>query len=254
MPDALLEPHSYYYYYLSGFADIAGNNGSLGATYFQHRAGSKTRSRPTLVSIAPANGGDRRPGQRAHSGADVRAHRCRRQRSAAIQLTPAVAGTIARDRQTGSRFSSRLRANLAVSTGYTVQIGPGCGIRPATRWRRLSTRSRPAPRRWPTPTAPTRRQSSARPAVPPNVSVSSPIVLTASEPIRSFAFINTMRVFANIPLFGSVQLAGTYTLNASGTVVTFTPQVPYPGGTAIPSTRTTMERRRTWPATRYSSL
>ena len=42
-----------------------------------------------------------------------------------------------------------------------------------------------------------------------------------------------MRVFANIPLYGSVQLAGTYTVNATGTVITFTPLVPYPGGTAI---------------------
>ena len=42
-----------------------------------------------------------------------------------------------------------------------------------------------------------------------------------------------MRIFANLPVFGTIQLAGTYTLNASGTVVTFTPQVPYPGGTQI---------------------
>ena len=150
--------------------------------------------------------------------------------SAAIRLTPVVAGTTTVSPDHLSLLFTP-GANLAVSTGYTVQIS---GLRDSA-----GNTMAPVVSSFTTSASPT--ADTTAPTVvsfsPTNgatgVSVSSPIVMTVSEPIRSFAFANTMRVFASFPLFGTIQLAGTYTLNASGTVVTFTPQVPYPGGTPI---------------------
>ena len=202
---------------------------------------------PTLVSIAPANGGDGRARQRAHSRVDVRAHRCH----VGVSSDSAHAGRGRHHRrvdQTTSRFSSRRPPTWRCRPAIRCRSA-GCAIRPATRWRRSSARSRRARRATADTTAPTVVSFSPTNGAT-GVSVSSPIVMTVSEPIRSFAFANSMRVFASLPLFGTIQLAGTYTLNASGTVVTFTPQVPYPVERRSLSTRTTMERRRIWPQTR----
>ena len=229
IPDALLEPYWYYYYYLSGFADIAGNIGNTGATYFI-TSGIADTEPPTLVSIAPANGGDRRPRQRARSRVDVRADRC----DVGVSSDSAHAGR--------GRHHRRVARPPLASVHAWQRTWP---YRPAIRCKSAALRDSagntmaPVVSSFTTSASPT--ADTTAPTVvsfsPTNgatgVSVSSPIVMTVSEPIRSFAFANTMRVFASIPLFGTIQLAGTYTLNASGTVVTFTPQVPYPGETQI---------------------
>ena len=119
MPDTLLEPYWYYYYYLSGFADIAGNNGNTGATYFL-TSGIADTEPPTLVSIAPANGATAVPVNariRVLMSEPIDATSA----SAAIQLTPVVAGTTTVSPDHLSLLFTPA-ANLAVSTGYTVQI------------------------------------------------------------------------------------------------------------------------------------
>jgi hypothetical protein len=66
------------------------------------------------------------------------------------------------------------------------------------------------------------------------VAVNSPIVITISEPIVASAVnADSVRVFANVPLMGNVQVAGSLNVDTSATVVTFTPLTPYPGDTQI---------------------
>ena len=145
-------------------------------------------------------------------------------------MTPAVAGSIAvsTDRL-GFLFTPA--ANLAVSTNYTVQIGPlrdTSGNLLAAVGTSFTTSASATP----DTTAPT--VVSFSPATgATGVSVNSPIVMTVSEPVRVRNHETSMRVFATIPAYGSIQLSGSYSLNASGTVITFTPQVPYPGNTPI---------------------
>ncbi len=120
VPDAALEPHWYYYYYVSPFTDIAGNTGGLGAHLLPHRRRRGHAAARARVGRAGQRR-DRCAGQRAHSGRRLRAHRCRVDRR--VQLTPAVAGSIAVDTdRLGFLFTPA--ANLAVSTTYTLQIGP----------------------------------------------------------------------------------------------------------------------------------
>ena len=226
VPDTVLEPHSYYYYYLSPFADIAGNSTGLGATYFR-TSGVEDTQPPALLSIAPANGATNVP---VNARIRVAVSEPIDASSIALQLVPAVAGTIVADAdRLGFLFTPA--TNLAVSTSYALQIGPlrdSSGNAMATVVSSFTTSASPTP----DTIAPT--VVSISPATgTTNVSVTSPIVLTASEPLRASGLVGAMRVFANIPLYGSVQLAGTYTVNATGTVITFTPLVPYPGGTAI---------------------
>jgi len=228
VPDTPLEPYSYYYYYLSGYADIAGNAGFLGATYFR-TSGIEDTNAPTLVSIAPASGATSVPVNariRVLMSEPIDATSV----PGSVQLTPAVAGaTVLSADRLSLVFTPG--ANLAVSTGYTVQIGglrDSGGNTMAPVVSSFTTSASPAA----DTTAPTVVSFSPTSGAT-NISVSSPIVMTVSEPIRSFAFVTSMRVFLNHPVVGAIQLAGTYTLNAAGTAVTFTPQVPYPGAASI---------------------
>ena len=231
IPDALLEPYSYYYYYLSGFADIAGNNGGTGATYFI-TSGIEDTEPPTLVSIAPANGATGVPVNariRVLMSEPIDADVGRPQRFSSRQPSPA-------------RPSCRRRPALASSSRRerTWRCRPaircrsaGCAIRPATRWRPSSASFTTSASPTADTTAPTVVSFSPANGAT-GVSVSSPIVMTVSEPIRSFAIRRHDAGLRHLSCCSArSSLPGTYTLNASGTVVTFTPQVPYPGGTPI---------------------
>ena len=228
------------FFYLSGFADIAGNAGSTGATYFI-TSGLEDTEPPTIVSIAPANAATVVPVNarvRVLMSEPLDGSRLR-----AIRLTPAVAGTTAVSADHLS-FLFTPGADLAVSTRYAVRSA-GCAIRPATRWRRSSAvpdegfadgRHRGTDSRQLRPDQRRHRRLGERADRS-----------RCERADRSFALIDTIRVFASFPLFGWIQLAGACTLSASGTVITFTPQVQSPGEAQILFYSNSMERRQTWP-------
>ena len=232
VPDTVLEPHSYYYYYVSPFADIAGNTGGLGATYFR-TGGVEDTQPPTLVSIAPANGATECPGQRPHSGRCVRAHR--RDVDRRVQLTPAVAGSIAVDAdRLGFLFTPA--ANLAVSTAYTLQIGPLRDSSGNTMAAVVSVvhDQRVADART-TPRSPdSRSASSPPPTAPPNVSGH---LADRVDRERAHAHERSRRRHARLCQHPALRqrAAGRHLHRQRHPerCITFTPLVPYPGGTAI---------------------
>ncbi|HET9667015.1 MAG TPA: Ig-like domain-containing protein, partial [Desertimonas sp.] len=122
VPDAPLAPHSYYYYYVSPFSDLAGNTGSLGATYFR-TGGVEDTEPPAIVAIAPANGATGVPVNARIRVLVSEPIDAASVTASTVQLTPAVAGTITVDTdRLGFLFTPA--ANLAVSTNYALQIGP----------------------------------------------------------------------------------------------------------------------------------
>jgi hypothetical protein len=118
---------------------------------------------------------------------------------------------------------------LATSTVYTVKVSgftdqAGNAVTPFTSTFTTGTSGTPV-----TTAASVTATSPANGAT--GVSVSSQIVLTFSEPIDATTVnLNTVPVLA----FGlSVQLAGTYSVDSTGKVVTFTPLSPLPGNNTI---------------------
>jgi len=229
IPDGPLEPYSVYYYFLSPFLDIAGNAASLGTIVFGTGASVDTVP-PTVVSLEPPSGATNVP-----VNAQVRvmlseAIDATSLGASAIQLSPSVAGALA---LSPDRLSLLFTpgANLVVSTTYTVQVS---GLRDSSgnTMSPVSSSFTTAASSTADTTAPTVVSFSPASAAT-NVPVSSPIVMTVSEPIRASGLAGSMRVFANTPLYGFVQIAGAHSVDPTGTAITFTPIVPYPGNTQL---------------------
>ncbi len=228
-PNAPLEPYSNYYYYLTQLTDIAGNVGGPGPIYFSTDA-SEDSAPPTVLSIDPSAGATNVPVNARVRVVISEPIDATSVSTSSIQLTPSVAGTVVLSSDQLSLLFTP-GANLAVSTTYTVQIS---GLRDSS-----GNSMSPVTSTFTTSASPT--ADTIAPTVlsfspvngATNVAVSSSIVMTVSEPIRRSGFAGSMRVFANFPAYGIVQLAGTYNVNPAATAVTFTPTVPYPGHTLI---------------------
>ncbi len=228
-PDAPLERSTQYYYYLSPFEDLAGNNAGLGVTYFRTGLTTDTVA-PALVSITPANGATNVPVNAKVRAAFSELVDGTSVSASTIQLTPPVAGTVTVSADHLSLLFTPA-ANMAVSTTYTVQVA---GVRDSSGNVMSPVTSSFTTSASPTPDTIAPTVVSFVPANgATNVSVSSPIVLTVSEPIRLTDFSESMRVFANISGFGLLQMPGSYSTNQAGTVITFTPSAAFPGATQL---------------------
>ena len=148
-----------------------------------------------------------------------------------IQLTPSTAGTLAvsTDRLAVLFTPS---ANLSVSTTYAVQVA---GVRDLSGNIMSTTSSSFTTSASPTAdtTAPTVVSFSPTNGST-NVPVNAAVVMTVTEPVRISDFSVSMRVFANIVGVRPGADAGNlHARTAAGTVITFTPSVPYPGATQM---------------------
>lgn len=228
-PDAPLEPYSQYFYFLSA-TDLAGNGVGLGVIYFLTGADSDATV-PTVVTVDPPDG---TPGLPVNTRVRVVMSEAIDPTSisnASIQLTPTVAGAVAAvtDRRT---LTFTPGTNLATSTTYTVQVN---GLRDlaGNTMSPFNSTFTTGVSATPDNTAPTVVSISPANAAT-NVAVNSAIVMTVSERIRAGTVgLTSMPVFASAPGVGFTQLAGTYDIDPTGRVVTFTPSAPYPGGSQI---------------------
>ncbi len=226
-PDDPLDPFTTYVFQFFSYTDVAGNFGSGVGINFTTGASVDTDP-PTVASTIPADGATNVP-----INALVRVTMSEMAdptsiSDATLQLAPATAGTLtlSADRKT-LRFA--LAGQLTPSTTYTLNVN---GVRDLSGnvMAPFSTSFTTSASAVADTTLPTVINISPASGAT-NVPVTSPIVMTLSEPIEaSQVGSNSMRVFVNN---GSVQIGGTYTVTNSGTVATFIPSAPYPVGSVV---------------------
>jgi hypothetical protein len=229
-PTSPLLPNSQYYAQLSSYSDSAGNPGS-GVSVYLLTTNAIDENAPAVASITPANGAGAVPVNARvvvvmNEAVDVTSVT-----NNVIRLTPSVPGTVSLSLdQTTLTFTPS--TPLSTSTSYAVQVS---GLRDLA----VQTMA-------PFSSGFTTSASSAADTTAPTVlsmspvngaagvAVNSSLTFTTSEPItRSAVGPAANPVFAYLPTFGSVQIAGTYAVDTTNTIVTFTPLSPYPANTTI---------------------
>ena len=218
-----------YFFQLFSLLDLAGNPVNPLSVSFTTAGGADTVA-PTVTAISPVAGAVNVP-VNAHVIVRLSEAVDPTSVSGAVQLTPAVAGslTISADEQTLTFIPT---APLVVSTTHGVTVS---GLRDMTGNVMTPFASSFTTRAVGTAdtTLPTVVQTVPAQGAT-GVAVNSPIVITISEPIVASAVdANSVRVLATIPVLGAVQVAGSYSVDAAATVITFTPLTPYPGDTLI---------------------
>ena len=205
VPSAPLLAYTRYYLYLPSFTDVAGNTGSGTTVYFYTGAGVDTTA-PTVVALSPPTGVQALPVNTRIIAVMSEAIDRTSLSNASIQLTPAVAGTVAlaADRVTLTFTPS---GNLSPSTVYNVLVN---GLRD-TAGNTMSAAAfgfTTGASATPDTTAPTiiGRTPTANSA---GVGVTSLLTISTSERITAAAVgPSSVPVFAVIPNVGTYQLAG----------------------------------------------
>ncbi len=229
-PAAPLLPYSQYYLYLVNFTDVAGNVGG-GATIYFYTGGGFDSTAPTVVAVTPPNGGTGLPVNTRVTAVMSEAIDLTSVSATSIQLTPAAAGTVAlaADRVTLTFVPT---ANLAPSTAYSIQIS---GLRDASA-------NTMAPATFGFTTSASATPDTTAPSIvsrsPANgaagIGVTSALTFTTSERITASAVgPGSVPVYAVLTGVGTFQLAGVYTVDATGTVVTFTVTGAFPANATI---------------------
>ena len=225
----LLRPETTYVFQVAGMEDLTGR--ALNGVSVSFTTGSGTdSSAPTVLAISPPDGAIDVP-VNARSVVALSEAIDPTSIPGAVQLAPAVSGTLTLS-GAGRIVTFVPAAPLAVSTPYTLTVSGLRDLAGNVMPPFASTFTTRAVVTADT-TAPTVGQTvPASGAI--NVSVTSPIVIPISEPIVAGAVNqDSVRVLANVPGLGFVQVAGTLTVDATATVITFVPLTPYRGNTAI---------------------
>lgn len=237
-PSSPLLPSTGYFFHLFGITDLAGqalNNGRIGASGFSSgfTTGTGPQVAPPVTAVSPPNGA---------TGVAVNVRVVVQYgvqvdpisvRSSAITVsagaTP-VAGTISLSTD-GTTLTFVPTSFLVVSTTYSVTVSgltdlAGNVVTPFSS--SFTTGSSGVA----VTTAPS--IVSVNPASgATGVAVNTNIVLTFSEPINPITVNNsTVLITLSVPGFRGV-IGGTYALDATGTVVTFTPVSPFPANTTV---------------------
>jgi hypothetical protein len=229
-PSAPLLPFTQYYAQLSTFYDVAGNAGSGYGLYFVTGAGVDTAP-PLVTAISPPNGTLALPVNTRVTVVMNEPIDPLSVSNASIQLTPAVAGTVtlATDRVTLTFVPS---ANVAPSTAYVILVS---GLRDTTSntmaaaaFGFTTAASSAADTTAPTVIGRTPTNSSA------GVGVTSLLTITTSERITAAAVgPDSVPVYASLPNVGTFQLAGQYSVDSTGTVITFAVTGAFPANATI---------------------
>src|SRR6266404_5688392 len=226
-PSAPLLPSTYYYLYLCGYTDIAGNQGSCFQSNF-YTGTSAVTGALTVVTINPSN---------TQTGVPLNA-----QISAVVsnnvdpttvtnssitikQGTNTIAGTVTLAAD-GVTLTFVPAAALTASTLYNVSVGGFTDIdgNAVTTFNSSFTTGATTYGNGSFSLVSTSPANNAT-----NVSVTSPVTFTMTNLINAASVNpNTVEVYVNAT---SQIVAGTYSV--SGTAVTFTPQSPYPGNTLM---------------------
>ena len=228
-PTAPLLPDNQYWGTIFNYTDAAGNFGqSVGVYFYTSRASDTTP--PGVVSVSPPNGSNVVP---VNARVIVVMTEPVDQTSVpgAIHLTPAVVGSVSlgTDQVTLTFTPS---SPLSPSTTYSVNVS---GLRDlaANTMAAFNSAFTTAATTAPDLTGPTVISTSPVDRAA-GVAVNSSITFTTSEPITRFGVgPNNNPVVALVPDYGYVQIAGTYTVDSTNTIVTFTPASPYPANSTI---------------------
>jgi RHS repeat-associated protein len=214
----------------NGITDVAGNPLQYYETYLFTGPNSDTTS-PTVTLVSPANG---ETGTPVNIRVDVNV-------STVLSGTSVGSGTVTLSAggvsvpgtvglsSTGTTLSFVSTSLLSPSTTYTVSVSgatdeAGNVITPFTSTFTTGTSTTAN-------TTPPAVASMSPAAYSTGVSVNSPIVLTFNEPI-DFTTVSTTTVPISVSGF-SGDLAGTYSLDSTGKVLTFTPATPLPGNAMV---------------------
>jgi RHS repeat-associated protein len=214
----------------NGITDVAGNPLQYYETYFYTGPNSDTTS-PTVTLVSPANG---ETGTPVNIRVDVNVSTVLSGTSVGsgtVTLSAggvSVPGTVSLS-SSGTTLSFVSTSLLSPSTTYTVSVSgatdeAGNVITPYTSTFTTGTSN--------TANTTTPAVASMSPAAyATGVSVSSPIVLTFNEPI-DFTTVSTTTVPVSVSGF-SGDLAGTYSLDSTGKILTFTPATPLPANSTV---------------------
>ena len=229
-PTQPLLPFSQYLGNLFNYTDSVGNFGQGVGIYFI-TGDAVDGTAPTVTTIAPP---DTATNVAVNARVRVVMSEAIDQTSVAnnsIQLTPSIAGTVALGSdQTTLTFTPALP--LSPSTSYMVSVS---GLRDLAAHTMVPFSSSFT-------TSASSTADSTGPTVvsmsPVNgaagVAVNSSIVMVTSEPItRAVVGPATMPVFAQLPTAGYVQVAGTYSVDSTNMIVTFTPASRFPANTTV---------------------
>ena len=228
-PASPLEPFNRYYFTIQGFTDVAGNTGSGPFLSFYTGSGSDTAA-PTVRAVSPPNGTTGLPVNTKVMVVMSEAIDVTSVSNTSIQLTPATSATVtlAPDRVT---LSLALPGNLAVSTAYSLLVS---GLRDTTG----NTMSNAT-------FGFTTGASAAADTVAPTITLRIPSAGTAGVPLTStISFTTSERITATAVGPSSMkvevdaagvrsQLGGTYTVDSTGTLVTFAATGGFPPGATI---------------------
>ena len=229
-PAAPLLPFTRYYMQLASIADVAGNAGGGATVYFYTGAGVDTTP-PTVRAIAPANGVPALPVNTRITVVMSELIDATSVSNASIQLTPAAAGTVtlSTDRTTLTFVPS---GNLSTSTAYSILVS---GLRD-------TSSNTMAPANFSFTTGASTTPDTTPPAIvgrtPTNnsagVGVTSSLTITTSERITAAAVgPGSVPVFAVLPSVGTFQLAGQYSVDTTGTLITFSITGNFPANATI---------------------
>ena len=243
-PTQPLLPYSRYYFTLGAYTDVAGNVGNGVGNYF-YTGGTLDGTAPTVVALSPPGGTTGLPVNTRVTAVMSEAIDATSVSNASIQLTPAAPGTVtlANDRVTLTFVPT---ANLTPSTSYAVLV---TGLRDAAANTMAAANFSFTTAASATPdTTPPAVVSHAPAAGTSGLPVDTALSFTTSERINAASVgPASTPVFAAVPNVGTIQLAGVYTVNAAGTVVTFTVTGPSPPTRRSIGIRTTTRRFATWP-------
>jgi methionine-rich copper-binding protein CopC len=230
-PTAALLPYTQYYFTLSNIADVAGNVGGGTTIYFYTGAGPDTTP-PVVSAISPPNGVPALPVNTKITVLMSEAIDATSVSNASIQLTPAAPGTVtlSSDRQTLTFTPS---ANLSTSTAYSILItglrDTSANTMAAATFNFTTAASATADTTAPAIVGRTPTNNSA------GVGVTSLLTFTTSERINAPAVgPSSVPVFATLPAgAGTFQLAGQYSVDSTGTVITFAVTGAFPANATI---------------------
>ncbi len=227
-PAASLLGNTAYFFNTSSLRDLAGNGGGSASLTFTTGPAADVTG-PAVNSISPVDGASAVPVNTrviVSLSEPVSAMTV----EGTVQLTPSAAGTLTLSAD-ARRVTFVPSSPLAVSTAYTVTVSglrdytgnPMTPFSSAFTTRALAANDTTAP---------------AVVAISPlngasGVSVTSPISVTVSE-----AIVASLVGPASVPIYAVVngqfvQVAGSYSVDAAGTTITFVPQSAYPGATLI---------------------
>ena len=225
-----LLPYSRYYYTLGSYTDVAGNVGNAIGAYF-YTGGTLDGTAPTVVALSPPGGSTGLPVNTRVTAVMSEAIDATSVSNASIQLTPAAPGTVtlAGDRVTLIFVPT---TNLSPSTSYAVLVTglrDTAGNTMAAANFSFTTGASGTPDTTP-PAIVSISPTSGTAGLPVNTQLS----YTTSERINAAAVgPASTPVYAVIAGVGSIQLAGVYTVNPAGTVVTFTVTGAFPANATI---------------------